>query len=79
MKNGVENERSSLDKTNIIVEVKFKEGDEVYERIRPGQKLIVSHYFKGVYYCKVAENPNRKKLIYLENELMTVESNRGSA
>jgi uncharacterized protein YodC (DUF2158 family) len=53
------------------MELKFKEGDEVYERIRPGQKLIVSRYLKGVYYCKVEENPQRKELIYTERELMT--------
>lgn len=53
------------------MDIKFKEGDEVYERIRPGQKLIISRYFKGIYYCKVVENLRRKELIYLERELMS--------
>jgi hypothetical protein len=57
--------------TNNIMEIKFKEGDEVYERIRPDQKLIVSRFFGGVYYCKVVENPQRKELIYAERELMS--------
>jgi uncharacterized protein YodC (DUF2158 family) len=56
------------------MEIKFKEGDEVYDRIRPGQKLIISRYFKGIYYCKIVENPRRKELIYLERELMTSKS-----
>jgi hypothetical protein len=52
------------------MEIKFKEGDEVYDRIRPGQKLIISRYFQGIYYCKIEENLRRKELIYLERELM---------
>lgn len=51
------------------MELKFKEGDEVYESIRPNQKLIISRYSKGSYYCKVIENPLRKELIYNANEL----------
>ncbi len=51
------------------MQLNFKEGEEVYERIRPNQKLIISRYFKGIYYCKVAENPNRKELIYHAKEL----------
>lgn len=54
------------------MDIKFKEGEEVYERIRPGQTLIISRYFKGIYYCKVAENLKRKELIYFERELMTI-------
>lgn len=61
------------------LEKKFKEGDEVYDRIRPSQKLIISRYFKGIYYCKVVENLRRKELIYLERELMTRKVNPGSA
>lgn len=57
------------------MDMKYKEGEEVYDRIRPGQTLIISRYFRGIYYCKVAENPQRKELIYFERELMT----RGSA
>lgn len=53
------------------MELKFKEGDEVYERIRPSQKLIISRYFKGIYYCKDVENLRKKDLIYFERELMT--------
>lgn len=50
---------------------KYHEGDEVYERIRPGQKLIVTRYQHGIYYCKRIENKSRKELIYFERELMS--------
>jgi uncharacterized protein YodC (DUF2158 family) len=59
---------------NMIMEIKFKEGEEVYDRIRPGQKLIISRYLKGIYYCKIVENLRRKELIYFERELMTRKS-----
>lgn len=58
----------------MIIEIKFKEGEEVCERIRPAQKLIISRYFKGIYYCKMAEDLRRKELIYFERELMTKRS-----
>jgi hypothetical protein len=53
------------------MEMKFKEGEEVYERVRPDQKLIISRYYNGVYYCRVDENLRRKELIYYERELMS--------
>lgn len=61
-----------------IMEIKFKEGDEVYDRVRPSQKLIISRYFKGIYYCKIVENLRRKELIYFERELMMGKINPGS-
>ena len=54
-----------------MIDIKFKDGEEVYERIRPGQKLIISCHVKGIYYCKIVENLCRKELIYFERELMT--------
>lgn len=50
---------------------KYNEGDEVYDRIRPGQKLIVSRHQHGMYYCKRIEHRNEKELIYFERELMS--------
>ncbi len=47
----------------------FKEGEVVFERIRPNQKLIVKHFTNKMYYCQAEENPNRKELIYMEREL----------
>jgi len=48
---------------------KFKQGEIVYERIRPTLKLIVSNYFNNLYYCKLKEFPKRKELVYFEREL----------
>jgi hypothetical protein len=53
------------------MEKKYKDGDIVEERIRPGQKLIVSHFSRHVYYCKVQENKNRKELVYFEGDLIS--------
>ncbi|MDZ7646160.1 MAG: hypothetical protein U5K54_02675 [Cytophagales bacterium] len=53
------------------MEIKFKAGDEVYERIRPSQKLIVTRYFKGIYYCKIEEHKTAKELMYFERDLMS--------
>jgi uncharacterized protein YodC (DUF2158 family) len=56
------------------MEMKFKEGEEVYERTRPDQKLIISRYYRGIYYCRVVDNLRRKELIYHERELMSRKS-----
>ena len=52
------------------MENKYKVGKVVLERIRPGQKLVVSHYFDKLYYCKAQENSTRKELVYFERDLM---------
>lgn len=52
------------------MENKFKEGQEVYERIRPNQKLVISRFSKGIYYCKVEERKLAKELTYLERDLI---------
>ncbi len=48
----------------------YKEGEVVYERIRPAQRLIVKRYAFDLYYCQAEENTKQKKLVYLERELM---------
>lgn len=50
-------------------EYKYKEGEIVYDRIRPSQKLIVSGHNGKIYYCKIEEAPHRKELTYFEREL----------
>lgn len=52
------------------IENKFKEGDVVYERTHPSQKLVIGRYADRVYYCKAMENPTRKELVYFERELL---------
>lgn len=59
----------SLKKYVMTTVNKFKAGDIVYDRIRPGQKLIVERISDRLYYCKVANAPHRKAIAYLEREL----------
>jgi len=54
----------------------FKEGEVVYERIRPAQKLIVKRYASNLYYCQAEESTHRKELVYKERELMSTRSIR---
>jgi len=49
---------------------KYKNGEVVFDRTRPMQKLIVTRYFSNLYYCKPTEAPNKKDLVYFERELM---------
>lgn len=51
------------------MEKKFKEGEIVYERIRPHQQLIVSTSTGNVYSCLARERPERKPLIFFGREL----------
>ena len=52
------------------MEPKFKEGEIVYERVRPAQKLIVRNHVGQIYYCMPEEHPDRKRLVFFERELM---------
>lgn len=49
---------------------KYKEGEVVYERTRPMQKLIVRRFLSNVYYCKPMDALKSKDLVYFERELM---------
>jgi hypothetical protein len=49
---------------------KFSDGETVFERINPGQKLMVRRYVNKIYYCMVEDFPNRKDLVFFERELM---------
>jgi hypothetical protein len=52
------------------MEGKYKIGQIVYERIHPNQKLVISHYLNGLYYCRPVDgNQARKPLVYFEKEL----------
>lgn len=59
----------------MTMENKYKAGEIVFDRIRPGQKLIVERFEDRVYYCKVMEAPHRKAIAYLERELKSATSN----
>lgn len=48
---------------------KFKQGDEVFERVRPTQRLVISRYSEGIYYCKDKQTRIRKELVFLERDI----------
>jgi hypothetical protein len=52
------------------MENKYKEGDVVYAKKDPLQKLIVRRYVTEIYYCKIANDPAGKELVYFERELI---------
>ncbi len=52
------------------MENKFKEGETVYANIAPTIKLTVRRFVDEVYYCRVAEDPSHKELVYFERELV---------
>ena len=52
------------------MENKYKNGEVVFDRIRPSQKLIIRGYSNSVYYCMPHEDRNRRELVYFERDLM---------
>ncbi len=52
-------------------ENKFKPGDTVYAKANPGVKLIVRLYNRRIYYCKLAEDPEKKEVVFFERELLS--------
>jgi len=57
------------------MEHRYKNGEVVEERVRPGQKLMVSRFFNHLYYCRAMEGKNRKELVYYENDLIAIPQN----
>lgn len=55
---------------SVKMEARFKIGEVVYERIRPGQKLIVNRFANNLYFCRSLEDVHRKDLVFFERELM---------
>jgi hypothetical protein len=53
------------------MENKYKNGEVVFERIRPAQKLVIRSYANNVYSCMPHEDGSKKELVYFERELMT--------
>jgi hypothetical protein len=53
---------------------KYKEGEEVYAKADPTQKLIVRRYVDRIYYCKLKEDPTRQELAYFEREITNLKT-----
>ena len=56
--------------TSETVAPKYKEGDVVYAKVNPAQKLVIRRQVDSIYYCKVQLDPNHKELVFFERELM---------
>ncbi|MGB3467830.1 MAG: hypothetical protein WBA74_21260 [Cyclobacteriaceae bacterium] len=51
-------------------ENKYKGGDVVYTKENPDVKMIVRRYISQIYYCRFADEPDRKELALFERELI---------
>ena len=51
------------------MENRFKAGEIVVERSRPSNRLIITRFEGGLYYCKPPEPGRHKELAYLERDL----------
>ncbi|MCE7055884.1 hypothetical protein LZF95_14480 [Algoriphagus sp. AGSA1] len=49
---------------------KFKAGLAVYAKVAPEVKLIIRRYYKGIYYCKFADDPEKKEQALFEREII---------
>ncbi len=54
----------------VVQESKFKPGDTVYAKVNSKVKLIVRLYYRQIYYCKSAEDPEKKEVVFFERELL---------
>ena len=53
----------------IALKNKYEDGEVVFERIRPSQKLVISSFSNGLYYCKILGSRVKKAFVYFEREL----------
>ncbi|WP_219958784.1 hypothetical protein [Algoriphagus sp. NBT04N3] len=49
---------------------KYKAGDKVYTKVNPTVPLIVRRFYKEIYYCTYAEDPEKKELALFEREII---------
>lgn len=48
----------------------YEEGSFIMAKAAPDCKLIISRYYKRIYYCKEVEKGSNKLLAYFERELI---------
>ena len=53
----------------IALKSKYEDGEVVFERIRPDQKLVISSFTNGLYYCTTLGGRIKKAFVYFEREL----------
>ncbi|MBL0744575.1 hypothetical protein [Chryseolinea lacunae] len=49
---------------------RYSENDIVCDSINPGRLLVVERYFKGLYYCRLFEDIDKKARVYFDYELV---------
>lgn len=52
------------------MENKFPEGMLISAKEHPEVKLIITKYYKRIYYCALQSDPDKKQLVYFEKELI---------
>lgn len=52
---------------------KYLIGQVVYDKVRPGQTLIIKRIASSLYYCQPAESCKNRLLAYFERDLMATE------
>lgn len=57
------------------MESRHKEGEIVYAKEAPNQKLTVRRYVDEIYYCIVEGAPTYKEVVYFERELIQQNQN----
>ena len=57
-------------KEGNMVPGKYKTGEIVYSKYDLTRKLIVRRFITRIYYCKLADAPEGKDLVFFERELI---------
>lgn len=47
----------------------YKEGTIVFTKSEPKQKLFIRRYVNRIYFCRIADEPDRKELTLFEREI----------
>jgi hypothetical protein len=58
-------------KNEINNDNRYPEGSEIYAKADPTVKLVISKYRQRIYYCTIADHPDKNALAYFENELIS--------
>ncbi len=53
-----------------FIEHKYDDGDIVYSKINPDEKLLVRRYIDRIYFCRHIPDLGQKELAYFERELV---------
>ncbi len=54
----------------LLFEHKYDDGDIVYAKVNPAEKLLVRRYIDRIYFCRHIPDLDQKELAYFERELV---------